>query len=511
MSTRFILRMAAPMIGLSMLLLAVGVVAAWYVHNQQKDNSELLARDVSSMLTAEDVEIAMREVRSRLNRYLRLGERKNLDEIPALRAHTLKLLEQSNRLARNPKEHELVAKVDRGCQRFFSDVDQLTERLQRGDSALAVGTMIDDLMQAEIFTPAREYIEYHRQVVAHSSDESQRSADRMGLALLLLGVCGSVGGLLAGFGIARGVSRSIVQLSVPVRGVAGKLNEVIGPITLSAGEGFEELESALRNMAEHVAIVVERLEQRELEVIRGEQLAAVGQLAAGIAHEVRNPLMAMKILVQAAAARDDGAGLRGRDLMVVDEEITRLEESIQSLLDFARPPQLAKATIDVRGLVSQTLELVSARAERQRVVVRCELPAQAIKVEADSGQIRQVLLNLFFNALDSLHVGGAIEVWAVADDWCSIHVADTGEGLSVKLGDRIFDPFVSTKETGTGLGLPICRRIVEAHGGRITAVNRPQGGAEFIVWLPRAASPVVGGAKPPRITAVTAASRVEAP
>ncbi len=548
MSTRFILRMAAPMIGVSLLLLAVGVVAAWYVHSQQKENSELLAGDVSSMLTAEKLEIQMREVRSRLNRYFWLHDRKSLDDIPALRAHTLDLLEQAKGLARNPKEQELVAKVDHGCQHFFSDVDQWTWQPQGDDSHASKGTMIDDLMQTEIFAPAQEYVDYHRQVVANSLEHSEWSANRVVLALLLLGVCGSVGGLLAGFGIARGVSRSIVQLSVPVHWVAGKLNEVIGPITLSAGEGFEELESALRDMADHVGTVVERLEQRELEVLRGEQLAAVGQLAAGIAHEVRNPLMAMKILVQAAAARDDGGGLHGRDLMVVDEEISRLEQSIQSLLDFARPPQLAKSKVDVRGLVSQTLELVSARAERQSVAVRYELPDHPVDVEADSGQIRQVLLNLLFNALDSVSVGGRIEVRTDANDvlaaravpafdeerepsfrsllsphaaaggppkaddgWCSIHIADSGEGLPAELGDRIFEPFVSTKETGTGLGLPICRRIVEDHGGRIEALNRPHGGAEFVVRLPRAAPAVARGGPPRTTTAPAAAAPMGAP
>jgi two-component system, NtrC family, sensor histidine kinase HydH len=230
--------------------------------------------------------------------------------------------------------------------------------------------------------------------------------------------------------------------------------------------------------------------------------------------------------------------------MVVDEEITRLEQSVQALLDFARPPQLAKSTVDVRGLVSQTLELVSARAERQRVAVHCELPDQPVMVEADSGQIRQVLLNLLFNALDSVPVGGTIEVRAIADDiraaqsaaalhsdddlsmrgllisqiglpsrhpavgqskdqselWSSIHIADSGEGLPAELGDRIFEPFVSTKETGTGLGLPICRRIVEAHGGRIEAVNRAKGGAEFVVLLPRAVPSTARESEPRRVT-----------
>jgi signal transduction histidine kinase len=537
--------MAAPMVGLSLLLLALGVVAAWYVDHLQRQHSDLLARDVSSLLVAEDLEIQMREVRNRLNRFLRRHDKKYLDEIPALRLKAQELLDRATRLARNPDEKAQAKEVEQGCRHFFSEVSQLTDHMARGDNLDAMALLVDEMIQDEILTPAHEYADFHRQIVARSSAQSQLWAHRVVLGLLLLGSCGSAAGLLAGFGIARGVSRSIVQLSVPVHGVAGKLNEVVGPITISTGRSFKDLESALQDMAEHVGTVIERLEQRELEVVRGEQLAAVGQLAAGIAHEVRNPLMAMRILVQAAAERGDGTGLCGRDLLVVDEEITRLEQSVQALLDFARPPQLAKSTADLRALVTQTLDLVSARAERQHVNVGCELPDWPVMVEADSGQIRQVLVNLLLNALDSLSTGGLIEVWVVAheapnerptarsngdcdlalrgllttraavasrrpgstpahgqsDCFCSIHVSDTGQGLPAELGDRIFEPFVSSKETGTGLGLSICRRIIEAHGGSITALDRARGGAEFVVWLPRAASPATGRDEPILISA----------
>jgi signal transduction histidine kinase len=285
--------------------------------------------------------------------------------------------------------------------------------------------------------------------------------------------------------------------------VAGKLNEVVGPITLSAAAGFEELELALQDMADHVGTVIERLEQREREVMRGEQLAAVGQLAAGIAHELRNPLMAIKILVQSAAEGPEGA-LRGRDLAVVEEEIGRLERSIQALLDFARPPTPETVALDLRQLVRQTVELVSARAEQQHVSLLCQFPEQAAMVEVDGVQIRQVLLNLLFNALDAMRDGGEVRMTILrqsqrqlheefcladtgeGDDGYVLRVADTGSGLPAELGNRIFEPFVSTKETGTGLGLPICRRIIEDHRGEIKAHNDSRGGAEFVVWLPRA-------------------------
>ncbi len=118
------------------------------------------------------------------------------------------------------------------------------------------------------------------------------------MILGLLAVCGSAAGVVAGVGIARSVTRSIVELYVPVRVASGKLEEVIGPVDLIPSAGIENLDVLLHRMADHVGTVVDRLQQSQLEVLRAEQMAALGHLAAGMAHELRNPLTAMKILVQ---------------------------------------------------------------------------------------------------------------------------------------------------------------------------------------------------------------------
>lgn len=489
MNAKFVLRMTAPMIAISLLLLAVGVLSAWYVHSLQKENSDLLALDVASMLAAEDLEIKMREVRSHLNRYLRASDSHYLDDLPELQQTTERLLASARKSSNTNRELKFIDEIEQGCHRFFAHVERARHSSSTEKSISRL--LSDSNMERDIFQPARAYVDYHRKVVERTSRQSQIMADRMGLGLLLLGVCGAAAGLVAGFGIARGVSRSIVQLSVPVHGAAGKLNEVVGPITLSAAAGFEELETALEDMADHIGTVVERLEQREREVLRGEQLAAVGQLAAGVAHELRNPLMAIKILVQAAGDHGDGA-LSGRDLAVVEEEIGRLEVSIQALLDFARPPQPEMRAWDLRQLAGQTVDLVSARAEQQHVSIVSHAPAQAATVEVDGGQIRQVLLNLLLNALDALPDGGIVWIEIMPEqrdhNGYLIRVADNGIGLPGDLGHRIFEPFVSTKETGTGLGLSICRRIIEAHGGNIAAANASEGGAEFLIWLPSTAS-----------------------
>ena len=212
-------------------------------------------------------------------------------------------------------------------------------------------------------------------------------------------------------------------------------------------------------------------------------------MAAGFAHELRNPLMSMKILVQSAAERGDSGALRGRDLGVLEEEILRLEQLTSSLLDFARPPERQVRTFDLRTIIDDVVDLVSGKAEQRAIRIECDLPDEPILIEADAGQMRQVLFNLLLNALEAIQEGGSVSLEAkvVHEDGAArllVRVADTGPGLPRGLDKDIFAPFVSTKPTGLGLGLSVTRRIVEEHGGKITSRNRTEGGAEFSVTMP---------------------------
>jgi signal transduction histidine kinase len=170
---------------------------------------------------------------------------------------------------------------------------------------------------------------------------------------------------------------------------------------------------------------------------------------------------------------------------------------VQAFLDFARPPTPEKRTFDVCELLIQTVELVSGRATQQKLELVREIPHEPMRIEGDPAQIRQVVLNLLLNAFDAMSDGGRVVVKVerraglVGEepvrsgvDTVLIRISDTGPGLRHETIATVFDPFVTTKETGTGLGLTITRRIVEAHGGAITAENSIQGGAVFTVRLP---------------------------
>jgi signal transduction histidine kinase len=495
MTAHLMFRMTAPLLVISGLLLAVGVGAASYVQRLQQNASEILTVNVASMRAAEELEIGLREVRNHLDRFLLTKNREHLERVAFLRGETDHWLNEADRLATTAQETAQMQQVREGYEHFFRELDQMSAEGFSQERMGEVRDLIDEVLTTEILKPAHEYLDFNEHQATSASARNETLANRMVLGLLVLGICGPAAGLLAGLGIARRVSRSIVRLSLPIRDAAGKLNEVVGPVTLAPGWGLDELEGVLCHMAEQIGDVIERLQQSQREALRAEQLAAVGQLAAGLAHELRNPLMSMKILVQAAAERGDPANLGSRGLRVLEEEITRLERLTHTFLDFARPPQPEKQTFEARAVLEQTVGLLSGQAAQRDVYLDCRLPDEPVLLKADLAQMRQVLLNLLLNALDAVPAGGAIEVELEvsaesdgaapgADRWVVLRVADTGPGLPPELGEGIFTPFVSTKGTGMGLGLSICKRIVETHGGEITADDRAGGGAVFSVRLP---------------------------
>ncbi len=490
MNTRLLLHITAPVIATSFLLLGLGVGAAWYVHRLQQNVSDDLLTNVSGVRAGEELVILVREIRTQLDDFLiTRGDAKYLKAITAeLQKPTEDWLAKAERWSVTPRKKELMARARRGYERLLSDLALLEDKPWDSSLSSSVHSIIHDVLFKEIQQPAQEYLDVNEKEAEQSIEANHVFADRLAYGLLLLGICGSGAGLLAGFGLARGINRRLVQLSVPIRNAAGRLDEVVGPITFDASADLEQIESVLHQISERIGAIIDRLRESERQVLQVEQLALVGQMAGGMAHELRNPLTSMKILVQAAMA--SGAGLAGRDLIVLEEEITRLERLVQSFLEFARPPQIEKRTLEIAPLVQQAISLVAGRASLTGTRIEFKGGTGRVRAAVDPGQFRQVLLNLLVNALEAgpLQGEGVIEIRLQddADGWLTIHVADRGCGLPTVLGPRIFAPFVTTKETGLGLGLSICKRIAEGHGGDITAANRPEGGAEFTLRLPLA-------------------------
>jgi signal transduction histidine kinase len=233
------------------------------------------------------------------------------------------------------------------------------------------------------------------------------------------------------------------------------------------------------------ALLYREQRERYRRMLRADRLATIGELAAGAAHEIRNPLTAIKSSLQYLEGRC-GEDVERKLLRTALEETSRIDEILSGLLSFARPSEPKKSRFDLIGLLEETLSLVNYQARASDVAIRPVLPRSPIFANGDRGQLKQLFLNVFLNALQAMSRGGelALELVAAEGRKVLVKVSDTGVGIPDEDLDRIFDPFFTTKKGGTGLGLSICYGIVKSHEGDIEIKSRRGEGTRVLITLP---------------------------
>jgi signal transduction histidine kinase len=466
----------------SLVLVVASTGGALYLRALHVEVSRVLVENVDSTLAAKDLETTVTEMIRQLRgraRPLGPGATTKLAEQLTMARQQL---QRTLALANHEEERERVGEIGRGLDAYATDWEQGL------DAPALCGRLDKDVLPA-----CRDLLNYNSQQVANFDSDNRRIVALLTGGLLLVGIGAPLGGLLLGYAMARRVHQSIYQLSVRVRDAAGRLNGETRAVTLEDTGDGAGLEGHMQNIVEEVERVFQRLQQREREVLRAEQLAAVGQVAAGVAHELRNPLTSVKMLVQTGLEGAAPPGLQPDDLAIIEHEIRRMEACIQTFLDFARPPSSERRRTDLVAVVRRAAALVEGRVRRQHVSCAVDVPARPIELLIDGEQIHQVLVNLLLNALDALPHGGKVrvEVHDPTPEEPSVvaRVLNDGPGIPPAIKARLFEPFVSGKETGLGLGLSICRRLVEAHGGTIRGENLASGGVVFTFTLPVEKSP----------------------
>jgi len=228
-------------------------------------------------------------------------------------------------------------------------------------------------------------------------------------------------------------------------------------------------------------------EQRERfrRMSRADRLATVGELAAGAAHEIRNPLTAIRSSLQYLEAKSPDEASR-KLLASALQETARINDIVSALLAFSRPSEIVRESRDLAETLKDSLDLVSIQARARGIAVRREFPPTALPVQGDHAQLKQMFLNILLNAIQAMPGGGELTVEAVRKNGgkAVVTVRDSGEGIPEENLDRVFDPFFTTKKSGTGLGLSICYNIVKSHNGEIEVQSRLGQGTTVRVLLP---------------------------
>jgi two-component system NtrC family sensor kinase len=241
------------------------------------------------------------------------------------------------------------------------------------------------------------------------------------------------------------------------------------------------------NLREREAKLRQDAQELEQQLIASGQLVSLGELTASIAHEFNNPLGIMLGFTQDLLGEMDPSDPNYRFLQIIDEEAKRCEKIVQDLLEFSSPRSVEFVQTDVNEVIKTTLDLISSRLFKQEVEAITHTSADLPPIHADPQQLQQVLTNLCLNALDAMPEGGKLTIAAQLESprRLAITVADTGFGIEAEILQRIFRPFFTAKKRkGLGLGLPVCERIIKAHGGTIEARSIPGDGATFKILLP---------------------------
>lgn len=273
-----------------------------------------------------------------------------------------------------------------------------------------------------------------------------------------------------GFYIRRSVARPMAELEAGALRIAG--GDLSTRIEIDTPDEFGRLAAQFNAMTL-------ALKEHQEQAVQTEKLAGIGRLAAGVAHEINNPLGVILgyVRVMRRTARDQ----LDADLAVIEEEAVRCQQIVEGLLDLSRTSTATPAEVDVRALCEDVVARLRDSQSLANVTVTVDGHGTAT---GDPEKLRQVVTNLLKNAVEAAGARGSVQIHTDASpEWVTVSIADTGPGIAPDAKDRLFEPFFTTKPRGTGLGLAVSQAIARAHGGSIEVERSPSGGALFTLWL----------------------------
>ena len=264
------------------------------------------------------------------------------------------------------------------------------------------------------------------------------------------------------------------------------------------GDGKPYQYVAIRHDITKLKLAEEQIRQQAVDLKRAVQLSFVGELAAGLAHEIKNPLAGIQGAVDILIRRRDPEDPELEALEGVRHQVQRIDGTVRALLDRARPRPLNRVYTSLTELTQRAVNVAKAQLtgganSGRRVRIEFEPPLADIEIKADAAQVEDAVLNLIINSLEAIDAEGEIKISirraesdseAETEEEAVIEVSDNGRGISENDLARIFNPFFTTREGGTGLGLPAVRRITRAHGGRVEVASSPGKGSSFRIFLP---------------------------
>src|SRR6516165_776537 len=365
MNRRMLIQITAPTVIIGAVLFGACLASVWSINRLQANLAQILSENVTSLQAAQELEIQLRQLRFHSFLVVVEPSEKRRADVEQDHAGFEEAMKKVRKTANKANEKALVKQIENGYLRY---------RAELSDGGTPATSRPPDLARwadahpiRYLQKPCQELRRLNEDEMNNTALESEEVSRRAQTAMLLAGLLGPASGLIVGYGIARGLSRSIARLSVRLEDARAQLDQEVGSVKLSTESNLADLDRQLDRVVSRVREVAEQVQRQQQEMLRSEQLAAVGQLAASLAHEIRNPLTSIKMLVGAALKSPKTQALTADDMAVISKEVGRLEQTVQGLLDFARPAKAQKQPLDLRGVIGEAIDLVRVRARQQGV------------------------------------------------------------------------------------------------------------------------------------------------
>jgi signal transduction histidine kinase len=477
-----------PVVIVIAIWLAVSSATSVFISYSDRAHQRILEKNVASVVAASELQATCWRIFASVientenSRVLDLADVSHFDRLDT----TMLTLRGA---AVTPVEKSILKKIEADLAAFRSAI-KAQKQGHPSDNPILEGDPLGELsgnLVVKIDADASTLRHHNQEAIESEQTRQKHLLSQMMLVRNLSIIFGPIVGVVLGWRVTTRLQRHVSTLAITLRNAPSSRAIQVGEVSLRRADGLHEVQLLSEGVVNQMKTMLVELERAEQEVIQAERLSAVGELAAGVAHELRNPLTSVKLLLQHAVSKQTQNLVHVDKIGLILREVARMEETIQGLLDFSRPAKLSSCVHDIRIPLQRAVTLVSGRAESQNVEISYIHPESPLFVNGDVEQIHLVFVNLLINAIEAIQSGGKVEVTAnrsPQSNSISVAIRDTGCGIPPAIMSKLFEPFATSKERGTGLGLALCHRIVKNHQGSIRAQNLPSGGAEFELLFP---------------------------
>lgn len=477
---------------MSSLLLIVSVLAVFYTNRIQQNTSRILVENVSSLKSAEELEIALLDMKGLTANYFLLNQDKWLKIFDEKKLSFMKWLKEAREKSHSIEEKVILDDIEKQFKLYlkYHRISVQSFHAANTDRANEIQAGKMQVTFNKIYQRCEELLTVNENLMNNTSLKIERDNRTIKQIMYGIGIIGILLGLGLGWFFASHITHSIYELVLKVKGATNE--DIVEKVEIADETELEHLGRHVKKLIDKVHVANKDLERNQRLLFRSEKLASLGQMAAGLAHEIRNPLTAIKMLVFSLEKELKNKARLNKDFTVIIHEIERMESFLQSFLNFARPPDPEFGIIEINELLNHTENLLIPQIKSAKIKMQKEFTSDILEVYGDREQLQQVFVNIILNAIQSMPNGGVLNVKTSFEhdpieniDLVQINVSDTGKGIPHEIFNVIFDPFISSKEAGVGLGLSIAYQIIHQHNGWIEAANNPEKGATFSINLPK--------------------------